>query len=113
MNPAATAMQAADRAILVLARTPGCSHTAASAAKPQIVASTPNKRPAERSPCSNGRSVCVSDNWDIHPSTPGCPASAKSSTQEPMVKARVMIAAVAALSEMLAEKSAMVPTKRP
>ena len=30
-----------------------------------------------------------------------------------MVKARVMIAAVAALSEMLAENSAMAPTNRP
>ena len=105
--------QTADRAILVLTRTPGCSHTPASAAKPQIGASMPNKRPADRSPCSNGRSVCVSDNWDIHPSMPGCPTSAKSSTQEPMVKARVMIAAVAALSEMLAENSAMAPTNRP
>ena len=73
----------------------------------------PNKRPADRSPCSNGRSVCVSDNCDIHPSAPGCPASAKSSTQEPIVKASVMIAAVAALSEMLAENSAMAPINTP
>ena len=82
--------------------TPGCSHTAASAAKPQIAATIPSTRPADRSPCSKLRSVCVSDRRDTHSSTPGCPASAKSSTQEPMVKASVTMAAVAELSEMLA-----------
>ena len=98
---------------LVRSGTPGCSHTAASAAKPQIAATMPNTRPADSSPCSKGRSVCVSDNRDIHSSTPGWPASAKSSTQEPIVKASVMIAAVAALSEMAAANSAMAPTSKP
>ena len=113
MTAAAIATQASDRMNLVPAGTPGCSHTAASAAKPPIAARIPNKRLADRRPCSKTRSVCVSDNRDIHPSTPGCPESAKSSTHEPMVKASVMIAAVAALSEMLAENSAMAPIKMP
>src|SRR4029077_13734582 len=86
-------------------------HTAASAAKPQIAATIPSTRPADRSPSSKPRSVCVSDRRDTHSSTPGCPASAKSSTQEPIVKASATIAAVAELSEMLAENSAMAPTK--
>ena len=73
----------------------------------------PDMRPTESSPCSKLRSVCVSDNRDIHSSTPGWPASAKSSTQEPIVKASAMIAAVAELSETAAENSAMAPTSKP
>ena len=93
--------------------TPGCSHTADSAAKPQIAAMTPRRRPGDRSPCSKVRSVCVSDKRDNHSSAPGWPAKAKSRTQEPMVKASAMIAAVAELSEMLAANSAMAPTSKP
>ena len=92
---------------------PGCSHTADSAAKPAIAATTPSRRPMEKSPCSKVRSVCVSDNRATQSSAPGCPAKAKSRTQEPIVKARAMIAAVAELSEMLAANSAMAPTSRP
>ena len=107
------ATQAIERTNLVRSGTPGCSHTADSAAKPPIAATMPKRRPIDRSPCSKVRSVCVSDKRAIHSSAPGCPAKAKSRTQEPIVKARAMIAAVAELSEMLAANSAMAPTSRP
>src|SRR5262245_927358 len=102
-----------DRPALVLGGTPGCSHIAASAPKQQTAAAIPNTNPPDKSPCSNVRRVCVSESRAIHPSQPGCPARAKSSTQEPMVKASATIAAVAELSETAAANSAIEPTSKP
>jgi len=86
---------------------------AASAAKPTIAATAPNTRPMDNSPCSKLRSVWVSDRRETHSKSPGCPASAKSSTHEPMVTASVMMAAVAALSAIAAAASAIAATSRP
>ena len=86
---------------------------AASTQKPRIAAASPTTNPVDSSPCSNVRSVCVRDRLESKPSTPGWPARAKSITQEPMVKESVIIAAVAALSEMAAENSAIAPISKP
>ena len=73
----------------------------------------PTTRPTDNRPCSNVCKTCVNDRAAIHSSRPGRPATVKSSTQEPIVKARVTIAAVAALSDTDAENSAMAPTNKP
>ena len=113
MTAATTATHAAERTSFARSGTPGCSHAAASAAKPPMAATTPETRPTDSSPCSKLRSTCVSDSRPTHSSTPGWPAKAKSKTHEPIVNASVTIAAVAELSEMAAENSAMAPTSRP
>ena len=64
-NAAATRpMQTVERMSLARSGTPGCSHTAASAAKPQIAASAPDRGRRDSSPCSKLRSTCVSDSRD-------------------------------------------------
>ena len=58
-------------------------------------------------------SVCVSEICESHPSTPECPAAVKSSTHEPMVTAKTMMAAVALLSETAAANKAIDPISNP
>ena len=85
----------------------------ASAVKPRIAPAIPTTRPADNNPCSNGRSVCVREICESQPSTPECPAAVKSSTHDPMVTAKTMMAAVALLSEMAAANSAIAPISIP
>ena len=73
----------------------------------------PATRLADSSPCSNVRSAWVNDRRDSQSNKPGRPAAVKSSTHEPMVKASVRIAAVAALSDIEAANNAIAPTSRP
>ena len=86
---------------------------AASAANEQMTPTTPTTRPTLNKPCSKGRNTCVIDKRESHSRRPGWPATVKSKTHEPMVKASVMMAAVAALSDMDAANSAMAPISRP
>ena len=102
-----------ERRSLVRAETPGGNHTVANATRPTIALEAPRTRPTDSSPCSNGRNVWVRDSFAIHESSPGLPATAKSRTQDPMVTASAIIAAVAALSEIDAENSASAPIRRP
>ena len=60
-----TARAPIDLLSFVRSGTPGCSQIAASKPKPQIAAAIPSINPTERRPCSNVRSVCVSDNRAI------------------------------------------------
>src|SRR3954454_1488998 len=80
---------------------------------PPQVDGAPTTRALDSNPCSKLRKVCVRDSCESQPRTPGCPAAVKSSTQEPIVKASVTIAAVAALSEIEAAKSAIEPISIP
>ena len=104
----------AERTSLVRSGTPGCSHTAASAAKPPIAATMPEHETDRQQSLLEGAQR-LRQRQPRNPSRarPAGPASAKSSTQEPIVKASVTIAAVAALSEIAAANSAMAPTSRP
>jgi len=85
----------------------------ASAANPVVATATPATMFSDRSPCSKLRTIGVSDRPAIHSSRPGRPASVKSSTQEPTVKASVTMAAVALLSVIDAANSAMAPISIP
>ena len=102
-----------ERRSLLSGGTPGGNHTVASAMRPKVTDTVPSTRPPESSPCSNGRSVWVSDSFAIHDNNPGLPATVKSKTHDPIVTASAMIAAVAALSAIDAESSASAPTSRP
>ena len=110
---AVTKMQASERNSLARVATPGGSQTAARAAKPPMAARMPTTSPIDRSPCSNVRRAWLSDSREIQPSRPGLPASVKSSTHEPIVNAKVTMAAVAAPSEMDAANNAMAPISKP
>jgi hypothetical protein len=81
----------------VMKQAGGGNQIPASVAKAQMPQTTPTSRPTLNSPCSKGRNTCVIDRRESQSSSPGCPASAKSRTHDPIVKARVMMAAVAAL----------------
>src|SRR6516225_11900965 len=95
------------RASLLWSDVPGCSHMAASAAKPAIAANIPKTTAAEKRPCSKVRNAWVKERRDIQPKMPDWPASAKSNAHEPIVKPSVTMAAVAELSEIAAAKSAI------
>src|SRR6476660_8608328 len=98
-----------ERRSLLSGGTPGGNHTVAGAMKPKVTQAAPSTRPPESNPCSNGRSIWVSDRCAIHDSSPGLPATVKSRTHDPMVTAKATIAAVAALSEIAAENNASEP----
>ena len=110
---AAASVHAAERMSRVRVTTPGRNQIQASPPKPMAAAKRPSAVPAENRPCSKPRSACVKESRAIQSNTPGRPATVKSSTQEPMVKASVTIAAVAALSAMAAANSATEPTSNP
>src|SRR5262249_50285851 len=102
-----------ERAIFMRSGMPGGSHTLDSAARPATTAKMPTTRPADSRPCSKLRKVCVNDIWAAHADQPEPPARVKSTTQDPIVAASAMMAAVAELSDIVAANSAIAPTRRP
>jgi hypothetical protein len=97
----------------VRGRMPLGSQMVAKVQKPTMAATMPAIKPADSRPVSKVRSAGVKERWASQPATPELPAVVKSRTQEPMVKASAMIAAVAEESEIDAANSAIAPISRP
>src|SRR5262245_51382419 len=113
MASAVAATQAAERTSFVRLGTPVGSQMPASARQAAATATAPAVIAAENKPCSKLRRICVNDRRETHSNKPGRPAAVKSTTQDPIVTASAIIAAVAALSQIDAANNATAPTSAP